>query len=121
MRENAGESSSNVNGVDDGDSDGESDSTSLSLASDGVALSTRSWEGDRFNNMVELCKTSNEEAVSGPRQRRTVDYTQLYYVSTTSTDLLIFVIDGCSGGEFRFSSSVVSGNVWKGCWFARAR
>ncbi|VVB11077.1 unnamed protein product [Arabis nemorensis] len=79
MREIAGGSSSNVNGVDDGDIDGESDSTSLSLASDGVALSTGSWEGDRFNNMVELCETSTEEAVSGPRQRRTVDYTKLYY------------------------------------------
>uniref|UniRef100_A0A1J3E3Z9 Pathogenesis-related homeodomain protein n=1 Tax=Noccaea caerulescens TaxID=107243 RepID=A0A1J3E3Z9_NOCCA len=60
-----------------GDNDGESDSSSVSLASDGEALSTGSWEGD--SNMMELCETSNEEAVSGPRQRRTVDYTKLYH------------------------------------------
>ncbi|CAA7048827.1 unnamed protein product [Microthlaspi erraticum] len=60
-----------------GDDDGESDSSSVSLASDGEALSTGSWEGD--SNMMELCETSNEEAVSGPRQRRTVDYTKLYH------------------------------------------
>lgn len=67
-----------------GDNDGEGDSSSVSLASDGEALSTGSWEGD--SNMRELCETSNEEAVSGPRQRRTVDYTKLYHVSTTSMD-----------------------------------
>lgn len=83
MRENGGGSSSNVSGGGGGENDGESSSTSLSLASDGVALSTGSWEGDRFNDMVESCETSNEETVSGPRQRRTVDYTKLYYVSAS--------------------------------------
>ncbi|XP_010433046.1 PREDICTED: LOW QUALITY PROTEIN: pathogenesis-related homeodomain protein-like [Camelina sativa] len=77
MRENGGGSSSNFSGGGGGDNDGESISTSLS--SDGVALSTGSWEGHGFNNMVEQCETSNEEAVCGPRQRRTVDYTKLYY------------------------------------------
>lgn len=88
MRENCGESSSNVCGDGGGgDNDGESSSTNLS--SDGVALSTGSWEGQRFSNMMEQCETSNEETVCGPRQRRTVDYTQLYYVSTTSMDIQI--------------------------------
>ncbi|XP_010438239.1 PREDICTED: pathogenesis-related homeodomain protein [Camelina sativa] len=77
MRENGGGSSSNVSGGGGDDNDGESISTSLS--SDGVALSTGSWEGHGFNNMVEHCETSNEETVCGPRQRRTVDYTKLYY------------------------------------------
>ncbi|CAN7070377.1 unnamed protein product [Brassica oleracea var. botrytis] len=60
-----------------GDNDGESvSSSSVSLASDGVALSTGSWEG---GNMVESGETSNEETVCGPRQRKTVDYTKLYH------------------------------------------
>ncbi|CAG7886730.1 unnamed protein product [Brassica rapa] len=60
-----------------GDDDGESSSSSsVSLASDGVALSTGSWEG---GNMVESEETSNEETVCGPRQRKTVDYTKLYH------------------------------------------
>ncbi|KAG7617838.1 Pathogenesis-related homeodomain protein [Arabidopsis thaliana] len=79
MRENGGGNSSNVSGDGGGDNDEESISTSLSLSSDGVALSTGSWEGHRLSNMVEQCETSNEETVCGPRQRRTVDYTQLYY------------------------------------------
>ncbi|KAL1210590.1 Pathogenesis-related homeodomain protein [Cardamine amara subsp. amara] len=78
MRENGGGNSSNVSG-DGGDNDEESSSTSVSLSSDGVALSTGSWEGQRFSNMMEQGETSNEETVCGPRQRRTVDYTQLYY------------------------------------------
>ncbi|CAF2147881.1 hypothetical protein HID58_000705 [Brassica napus] len=60
-----------------GDNDGESvSSSSVSLASDGVALSTGSWEG---GNMVDSEETSNEETVCGPRQRKTVDYTKLYH------------------------------------------
>jgi hypothetical protein len=89
MRENGGGNSSNVSGDGGGDNDEESISTSLSLSSDGVALSTGSWEGHRLSNMVEQCETSNEETVCGPRQRRTVDYTQLYYVRTTSMDFKI--------------------------------
>ncbi|XP_020874504.1 pathogenesis-related homeodomain protein isoform X2 [Arabidopsis lyrata subsp. lyrata] len=85
MRETGGGNSSNVSGDGSGDNDGggdndgESISTSLSLSSDGVALSTGSWEGHRLSNMLEQCETSNEETVCGPRQRRTVDYTKLYY------------------------------------------
>lgn len=85
MRETGGGNSSNVSGDNDGGG-GESISTSLSLSSDGVALSTGSWEGHRLSNMLEQCETSNEETVCGPRQRRTVDYTKLYYVRTTSMD-----------------------------------
>ncbi|EOA16046.1 hypothetical protein CARUB_v10004175mg [Capsella rubella] len=79
MRENGVGSSSNVSGGGVGDNDGESMSTSVSLSSDGVALSTGSWEGNGFSNMMDQCETSNEETVCGPRQRRTVDYTKLYY------------------------------------------
>ncbi|KAG7545664.1 Homeobox-like domain superfamily [Arabidopsis suecica] len=79
MRETGGGNSSNVSGDGGGANDGESISTSLSLSSDGVALSTGSWEGHRLSNMLEQCETSNEETVCGPRQRRTVDYTKLYY------------------------------------------
>ena len=67
-----------------GDNDGGSSSTSVSLASDGVALSTGSWEGHEFGNAVESGEASHEETVHGPRQRKTVDYTKLYHVSTTS-------------------------------------
>ncbi|KAF8087288.1 hypothetical protein N665_0593s0047 [Sinapis alba] len=63
-----------------GGDDGDSISSSVSLASDGVALSTGSWEGHGFGNMVvESGETSNEETVCGPRQRKTVDYTKLYH------------------------------------------
>ncbi|XP_010447786.1 PREDICTED: pathogenesis-related homeodomain protein-like isoform X2 [Camelina sativa] len=79
MREKGGGSSSNVSGGGGGGGDNDGESSSTSLSSDGVALSTGSWEGHGFNNMVEQCETSNEEAVCGPRQRRTVDYTKLYY------------------------------------------
>ncbi|ESQ54237.1 hypothetical protein EUTSA_v10024489mg [Eutrema salsugineum] len=79
MKENGGVSNSRSDSGGDGDNDGESISTSLSLASDGVALSTGSWEGHGFGNMLESCETSNEETVCGPRQRKTVDYTKLYH------------------------------------------
>lgn len=128
MRENGGGSSSNVSGGGIGDNDGESISTSLSLSSDGVALSTGSWEGHGFSNMVEQCETSNEETLCGPRKRRTVDYTKLYYVSTTSMvfkiptmlvcySLLLMIVLVVNFRVFIY----LSGNVWKGCSFARAR
>ncbi|RID77868.1 hypothetical protein BRARA_A00744 [Brassica rapa] len=66
-------SKSDSGGGDDGAS---VSSSSVSLASDGVALSTGSWEG---GNMVDSGETSNEETVCGPRQRKTVDYTKLYH------------------------------------------
>ncbi|XP_033134428.1 pathogenesis-related homeodomain protein isoform X2 [Brassica rapa] len=70
-------SSKSDSGGGGGDNDGESvSSSSVSLASDGVALSTGSWEG---GNMVDSEETSNEETVCGPRQRKTVDYTKLYH------------------------------------------
>ncbi|KAJ0250863.1 Pathoproteinsis-related homeodomain protein [Hirschfeldia incana] len=77
-RSNSG-SDSGGGGDGGGDNDGESISTSVSLASDGVALSTGSWEGKEFGNVVESGETSNEETVHGPRQRKTVDYTKLYH------------------------------------------
>ncbi|XP_018472029.2 pathogenesis-related homeodomain protein [Raphanus sativus] len=71
---------SDSSGGEGGDNDGESISSSVSLASDGVALSTESWEGHGFGNMVvESGETCNEETVCGPRQRKTVDYTKLYH------------------------------------------
>ncbi|CAN8326529.1 unnamed protein product [Cochlearia groenlandica] len=80
MKENGGGSNSRSDSGGGGDNDdGESSSTSLSLASDGVALSTGSWEDHEFSNMVVSCETSNEETVCGPRQRKTVDYTKLYH------------------------------------------
>ncbi|KAL0726674.1 hypothetical protein Bca4012_022767 [Brassica carinata] len=77
MKDKVGENSNRSDSG--GDDDGESISSSVSLASDGVALSTGSWEGHGFGNMVESGETSNEETVCGPRQRKTVDYTKLYH------------------------------------------
>ncbi|CAH2077525.1 unnamed protein product [Thlaspi arvense] len=82
MKENCGGSSSRSDsggGCGGDNNDEESSSTSVSLASDGEALSTGSWEDHGFSNMVESCETSNEETVCGPRQRKTVDYTKLYH------------------------------------------
>ncbi|KAF8053149.1 hypothetical protein N665_1458s0007 [Sinapis alba] len=78
-RSDSGGGGGDGDGDGDGDNDGESISTSVSLASDGVALSTGSWEGHGFGNVVESGETSNEETVHGPRQRKTVDYTKLYH------------------------------------------
>ncbi|RID50720.1 hypothetical protein BRARA_H01427 [Brassica rapa] len=72
-------SRSDSGGGGGGDNDGGSSSTSVSLASDGVALSTGSWEGHGFGNVVESGEASNEETVHGPRQRKSVDYTKLYH------------------------------------------
>ncbi|CAH8322288.1 unnamed protein product [Eruca vesicaria subsp. sativa] len=81
MKDKVGGSSSKSDsgGGGGGDDDGESISSSVSLASDGAALSTGSWEGHGFGNTVESEETSNEETVCGPRQRKTVDYTKLYH------------------------------------------